>query len=48
MSATGCYVIGSMIFFVGGIASHAPAWMIVGSGMFLLGGLVALIQGKRK
>ena len=47
MSATGCYIIGSMIFLTGGIVSNAPTWMIVGSGMFLLGGLVSLIQGNK-
>lgn len=43
MSATGFYIVGSLIFIVGGIASGAPAWMVIGSGMFLLGGIVALM-----
>lgn len=47
MSATGFYVAGSLIFVVCGIYTGAPAWMILGSGCFLLGGTVSLIQGKK-
>lgn len=44
MSATGCYIIGSLILFAGTIITNGPTFVIVASGMFLLGSLVAFCK----
>lgn len=41
MSAAGCYVIGSVILFVGTIVTNGPVFLIVASGFFLVGSVVA-------
>jgi hypothetical protein len=47
VSATGCYLIGSMILFVGTIVTNGPTFLIVASGMFTLGSIVAFVKDVR-
>lgn len=47
MTATACYLVGSLILLVGTVATDAPPFMTVASGLFLLGSIVALLKEHR-
>lgn len=47
MSASFCYLCGSVVLLVGGVITNGPTFLIVSSGLFTLGSLIALAKATR-